>query len=125
MIWTTSLEVSRTLKEMGVELESHFLWNEYTTPTTWWCVNAVEWNEINLPTETIPAYTLDQMYKVLEQVGKVKGWGYDWVCGFCGNGDCGHDGKWCSLTDYHYLRLCEAVPLGKGDEVLKDILKHV
>lgn len=88
-----------------------------------------------------PAYTLDQMYKVLEQVGKVKGWKKGVRCGclydnpsLCCHSKENYTCTWCVEGNpnrrkktydwqHHYLRLCEAVPLGKGDEVLKEILK--
>lgn len=79
---TLSLETCRLIDALGVKCETHFVWNLSTIPDTIWCINALEKLEEGklFVAKTIPAYSLQELFTILPQIGEKLGWKkYVWL----------------------------------------------
>mgnify|MGYP001609194564 CR=1 FL=1 len=82
-IWLTNLKNSQRIKELGVEIPCTYYWQKQIT----WFTHVFK------AEGSYPAYTLDQLFPVLQEIGKTKEW---------------EDYK-LETVEYCFLRICELV----------------
>lgn len=130
-LFLTNLQNSKRIKELGVKCVYEYTHIREPDGSTWLSKTLPNTDDLLVSGyEYYPAYTLDQLYPVLQEIGKIKGWGN--ICKECDGGvqnviweykttdgktsryACGHDVTGCpdyiSEYQYHYLHICELAP---------------
>ena len=126
-MYTTSLSVSRHIKELIGDTTSKFYW--YNPIKSNWQLRTDRYNlgddwENNM---IVPCFTLDELPEVLKKVGeKLDHWEKDEI-NFLADGPIEHEGIPIYGTWYdHYIQCCKRFATGGDvDQYLEEILKYL